>query len=125
MDNVVEKLHSLLFSTLINNCPVMSGNMRSSIRQGTPGEIVIEAPYYDIPHWRRTREIVHVLTKIVSKRYTTVREVQLHYANDVNEYGAFHSGNDSRHWVNRAIIEAVQPIASELGAEIVNELPLY
>ena len=123
MDNVVEKLHSLLFSTLINNCPVMSGNMRNSIRQGMPGEIVIEAPYYDIPHWERTREIVYVLTEIVSKRYATV--VQLHYANDVNEYGAFYSGNESRHWVNRAIIEAVQPIASELGAEIVNELPLY
>lgn len=47
------------------------------------------------------------------------------YAMWVNNYGAFCTGNSSKHWCNRACFEACNIMASELkNCEVINELEL-
>lgn len=113
---VLEKIYKLLFETLKNNSPVMSGNMKAHIKVKkvdlTSGEVVIEisGPSYDIQKWKNTGVIIH------THKYN--------YADIVNRVGAFGRPNKSTHWVNKACNEACQTIANEIGAILNNELEL-
>ncbi len=119
MENVVEKLHALLFSNLIMQSPVLSGNMQSLIQTGLQGgsyrEIIIDAPYYDMKKWQKEKVIVHT---------GEVKNGQTAYAEDVNLRGAFGRHNKSEGWVNRAVKEVVETIANEIGAQVIYEVQL-
>lgn len=117
MDDIVEKLHALLFSNLVMSSPVLSGNMQSMIQTGLQGsgmrEIIIDAPYYDMKLWNEKHVVVHTGQVINGKTA---------YAQDVNLYGAFGRHNSSEHWVDRAIAEVVEAIANEIGAQVVYDI---
>lgn len=117
MENIVEKIHALLFSNLVMQSPVLSGNMQSMIQVGIQGgdtrEIIIDAPFYDMKRWNKDKVVVH--TGEVVNGMTA-------YAESVNRSGAFGRHNKSEGWVNRAIKEVVETIANEIGAEVVYEL---
>ena len=114
---VLEKIYKLLFETLKNNSPVMSGNMKAHIKVKkvdlTNGEVVIEisGPSYDVTHWRHTGAIVF------THKYNYAYWVNY----SLSKYGKRKS---STHWVNKACNEACQTIANEIGAILNNELEL-
>lgn len=119
MTDALEKLYSLLSTTLFANCPVLSGSMKSHIsfkgQVAGRNEFVIEisAPYYDIQKWIKEKKI----------SYTgEVRNGKTDYALDVNLSGGFGRHNKSERWVDRSCIEAAQVIANEIGAILINEL---
>ena len=112
MENIVEKLHSLLFSKLLLESPVLSGNMKMNISESGM-DIVIDAPFYDMKQWNEKQVIVHT-GAIINGRTA--------YAEWVNRLGAFGRHNKSEGWVNRAILEVVNIIANQIGAEVVYEL---
>lgn len=115
----LEKLHALIFSNLIYNSPVLSGNMQSLIQLGQVGssemEIIIDAPFYDQKKWNKDKVIVHT--------GETINGLTA-YASSVNKSGGFGSHNKSEHWVNRVCVECAQAIANEIGAVVINELEL-
>lgn len=115
MDNIVEKIHSLLFSNLVMSSPVLSGNMQSFIKQEVQDtrNIVIDAPFYDMKKWEKEKVIVHTGETINGKTA---------YAYWVNELGAFGRRNKSMHWVNRSVLQVVNTIANEIGATVVYEI---
>ncbi len=119
MDNSVEKLTALLFGTLIINSPVMSGNMKSLIQITRYGlnecEIMIDAPFYDIPRWKKDKTIIHTGETINGKQA---------YAEWVNKAGGFGTHNKSEHWANRTCVEVAKIIANQIGATVINELQL-
>lgn len=114
---IVEKIHSLLLPNLMLKSPVLSGNMKSLIKNGIISdglrEIVIDAPFYDMKKWKDSGVVVHTGNVIQGRTA---------YAEWVNRLGAFATHNKSEKWVNRAILEVVQPIANEIGAEVIYEL---
>ena len=114
MENTIEKTSALLFSNLALNCPVLSGNMLTEIKQDG-NQIIIEAPFYDLKLWEEKNIIVHT---------NEVIDGNTDYALDVNLYGGFGKHNKSEGWVNRAILQVVNTIASEIGAEVINEIGL-
>ena len=118
----LEKLYNLVNENLYLSCPVMSGNMRSYIDVNTvlQGDeevsIVISAPFYNISEWMKTGKI-EFTGDVVNGKHD--------YAYWVNALGAFgRPTSPSRNWVHRAIYEAVCTFASEIDAQVVNELPL-
>ena len=117
--NDIEKLYALVFYNLHAQSPVLSGNMLSMIQTsqayGTEFVIVIDAPVYDAKEWEKHKQIVHTGKNINGKTA---------YAQWVNDIGAFGTHNKSMHWVNRVCVQAATTIASEIGAEVINELEL-
>lgn len=117
MDDIVEKLHALLFSNLVMQSPVLSGNMQSMIQTGLQAgnyrEIIIDAPYYDMARWNKDKIVIHTGQVIDGKSA---------YAQDVELYGAFGRHNKSQGWVGRAIKEVVETIANEIGAQVIYEI---
>ena len=114
MQEIIEKMKSLMFSNLVLSSPVLSGNMKESIKQDGE-QIIIEAPFYDMKRWQKDGVIVH--TGKVINGFTD-------YAYIVNQFGAFGKHNKSEGWVNRAILDVVNTVANEIGAEVINELGL-
>jgi len=121
MTRVLEQLYTLLNENLYLSCPVLSGNMRNHIDMNTvlkdseEVEIVISAPFYDLKEWEKNHRIVFT-GDIVDGMHD--------YAYWVNALGAFGKGGRDVNWVHRAIYEVCCAVASEIGAEVVNELPL-
>lgn len=117
----LEKLYNLVDENLYLSCPVMSGNMRHHIDVNTvlksdeEVEIVISAPFYDLKEWQKTKRIKFTGDIINGKH---------DYAYWVNALGAFAKGGRDVNWVHRAIYEAVCTFASEIDAQVINELPL-
>lgn len=115
----VEKLYSLVFYNLHTQVPILSGNMacfiQTSEAYGSEFVIVIEAPFYDEKEWKKTHSIVHTGATVRGKT---------DYAQWVNDLGGYGTRNKSMHWVNRVCVEAATAIASEIGAEVINELEL-
>ncbi len=117
----LEKLYNLVDENLYLSCPIMSGNMRHHIDVNTvlkgdeEVEIVISAPFYDLKEWQKNHKIKFTGAIIDGKH---------DYAYWVNALGAFAKGGRDVHWVHRAIYEAVCTLASEIDAEVVNELPM-
>ena len=115
----IEKLHSIVFYNLHSQSPVLSGNMRSLIQTsqayGTEFVIVIDAPFYDLNEWKKSKTVIHTHEIINGKTA---------YAQMVNDIGAFGRHNKSMHWVNRVCVQAATMLASEIGAEVINELEL-
>jgi len=116
MDEKLEKLYSLIYSSLNLNVPVLSGNMAQHIElvEIEPHKIVIKinAPYYDINIWEKEKRIVPV-GPINGKSG---------YAQDVNLHGAWGSNNASKGWINRTLNEACQVIANEYNAILEDKL---
>jgi hypothetical protein len=119
MNNDVEQLQSLIFTKLLNDSPVMSGNMQMHISMGLSGfsnaEVVIEAPFYDLKKWKKTGAIIP--TRENKKGMTD-------YAYWVNKLGAFGTHNKSERWINRSIYEMCLEYANTIGATVINKLPL-
>lgn len=117
--NDAEKLYALVFYGLHCQSPVLSGNMLSMIQTsqayGSEFVILIDAPFYDMKQWQKNKTVVHT-GKTVNGRTA--------YAQWVNKVGAFGKRNKSMHWVNRVCVEAATALASEIGAEVINELEL-
>lgn len=117
MEGLVEKMHALLFSTLVISSPMLSGNMKAHIKvevsNGSERSIIIDAPFYDLKRWRADKTVVHT---------GAVIEGRTAYAEWVNRLGAFNRHNKSEGWVDRAILEAAYAIAGEIGAEVIYEL---
>lgn len=117
MEEVVEKMHSLLFSALTLSSPVLSGNMKSFIKTGgisdNRREIIIDAPFYDLKQWEKTGVVVHTGNTVNGRTA---------YAEWVNRLGAFGRPNKSQFWVNRAILEVATAIANEIGAQVIYDL---
>lgn len=109
---VLTRLGSMLSDELIARCPIMSGNMRSSIESivvtDNELQIVINAKPYDIKRWKDTGQIVFKSGK--------------DYALDVERFGGFFSFNKSMGWVERTIEQVVNAIASSVNAEVVYNL---
>lgn len=120
MDTNVQKIYNALMIDLYKNSPRMSGNMQSNLQLGEVKDnsmtIIINAPYYDINQWKKDGQIV--LTNKQSKNGTT------DYAEVVNSIGAFGKRNKSTHWVNKTCLEVVNTIAQEIGAIVINKLPV-
>jgi len=118
--NDAEKLHTLVFYNLFSQVPILSGNMASMIHTsqayGTEFVIVIDAPFYDVKEWEKNRTVVHTGQVIDGKTA---------YAEWVNKLGGFGTRNKSMYWVNRVCVEAATVLASEIGAEVINELELW
>ena len=116
MDDIVEKIHSLLFSNLVTSSPVLSGNMKSRISEEVTSDsmnVIIDAPFYDLEKWEKDKVIVHT---------GEVIDGMTAYAFDVNESGAFGRHNKSEGWVDRAILQVVNTIANEIGATVIYEI---
>lgn len=108
------RLYVLADIALRFQSPVMSGNTKAGISLYSMGEseitLVVDAPSYDLKKWRDEGVIMH------DGRYN--------YADSVNKYGGFFRRNKSMHWANRACFDAARCMASEIGAEVINELEL-
>lgn len=119
MTTELEKLYTLLNTTLYLDSPVLSGNMKSGIglKSINDNEVVIaiEAPFYDRKIWEKSGAIV--LTGAVVNGKTD-------YAQSVNDTGGFGTRNKSMHWVNRVCLDVANIIAQEIGAEVINELSI-
>ena len=117
--NDAEKLHALVFYNLFTQVPVLSGNMASLIQTseayGSEFVIVIDAPFYDQKEWEKNKTIVYTGATIDGRTA---------YAEWVNQLGGFGTRNKSMHWVNRVCVQAATTLASEIGAEVINELEL-
>lgn len=119
MSNDAEKLYALVFYNLHTQVPVLSGNMsmfiETSEAYGSEFVIVIDAPFYDMKKWQKTGAILHT---------GEIKNGRTAYAQAVNDSGAFGKHNKSEHWVNRVCVEAATALASEIGADVINELEL-
>ena len=111
--DIQEKIHSLLYSNLLFQSPVLSGNMKAHIKQNGNYEIVIEAPFYAMNIWKEQGIIVHI-NRIINGKTD--------YAEWVNKIGAFGTHNKSQHWVNATILGVATVIAQEIGADVINDL---
>lgn len=113
------KLVNLVSAELSINCPVLSGNMKSNLEitdiRANEITICISAPFYDLKEWRNTGVIKHTGKEILGKT---------DYAMWVNNLGAFGRRNKSQYWANRSILASVETIANEIGAIVINELPI-
>ena len=114
-DTLYQELTMLVFTTLLIDCPVMSGNMQHHIEYEEVGSdftrIAVSGPSYDITQWKKTGEIE------LDGRYD--------YAISVNEVGAFGGrSRKSKHWANRAIAKACRAIASSYNAEVIVNVEL-
>lgn len=112
-DTLYTELVSLVYSTLLLDCPVMSGNMQHHIEHEEVGSdftrISISGPSYDIKKWRTTGEIEY--------------DGEYDYAVSVNNVGAFNGrSTKSKHWVQKALLKACNAVASAYGAEVINNV---
>jgi hypothetical protein len=89
--------------------------IQTSQAYGTEFVIMIDAPFYDSKEWNKNRTIVHT---------GETKNGKSAYAEAVNAVGAFGTRNKSMHWVNRVCVQSAMTIASEIGAEVINELEL-
>lgn len=119
MTQRLEKLYNLVYTTLLASCPYLSGNMANGIYykeiSDNKVQIVIEAKYYDVQQFKKTGAIIYTNQN---------KNGKTDYSADVNKAGGFFTHNKSEHWVNRACYNASYVIANEIGAELINELPL-
>lgn len=118
MNNVL-KVYNILFNKLLADVPVLSGNTQQHIRvisvKPNEIEIEVEAPFYDLAEWKKTKRIQH--TGKVIGGYTD-------YAEWVNNSGGFGTKNASMHWVNRCLYDTAIIVANEIEAQVDNRLPL-
>lgn len=119
--NDLIKLVNLVSTELSVNCPVLSGNMKSNLEivdiKSNEITICISAPFYDLKEWKKTGVIKHTGSPKKWPQFTD-------YAMWVNLLGAFGRHNKSQFWVNRSIYNSVTTIANEIGAIVINRLPL-
>ena len=110
--DIKEELQYALLWHLVNESPVLSGNMQSMIQLGYGNdgyEIKIPAPFYDATKWKKDKVIVH--TGAVIGGLTD-------YAYSVNEFGAFGTHNKSEHWVNRVLNRICEEVAKKYGGTV-------
>lgn len=112
IDEVKKALENHLYSQLVFNSPILSGNMMMNISQGS-SEIIIAAPFYDNKMWRKKHIIVHT---------GETKNGLTDYANSVNEVGGFGTHNKSEHWVNRVVNTCCRDIAGLYNGKVEGEL---
>lgn len=113
-----QQLQFLCFYNLVMQSPVLSGSMQAHIQLGYTGDefaIIIDAPFYDMKEFKKNHNLVYT-GKVINGMEA--------YAYWVNEVGAFGRHNKSEHWVNRVLNDCCLMIAGQIGAQVINELPL-
>lgn len=119
--NDLIRLVNLVSAELSINCPVLSGNMKSNLEivdiRANEITICISAPFYDLKEWKETGVIKFTGSPKKWPQFTD-------YAYWVNKSGAFSRHNKSQYWVNRSIYNSATTVANEIGAILVNRLPL-
>jgi len=132
MTKAMQELAHILYSQLLNDTPVLSGNMKNHIRIANVSDheitYVIDPPFYNVSVWKKTGNIYYrnigyfkrngkwYKKKLNGKKYGVIS-----YANWVNEIGAFGTRNKSMHWVNRSCYSACTSLPN---SEVNNELEL-
>ena len=120
-----------LHSSLLLQCPILSGNMARHItkREGglyNGGEIVISGPSYDLKNWKKTGKAVPMKTWRETSKGKMVKTYAFDYAFWVNEYGAFgtshHNSLPSKGWVDRTVALSVSSVGARWGAEVIINL---
>lgn len=110
-----EQLASLIATNLIIDCPILSGNMQSSIKfkDYIEGKATIEisGKSYNISKWEETGKI----------EYTG----EYDYAISVNKVGAFGGkSKKSKHWANKSVVNSVKQLASVFGYEVIVDVDI-
>lgn len=113
--NLFDELTTLVYSVLKIECPVLSGSMSSHIEmedlQKKFARISISGPSYDLRKWQKEGII----------EYTGKYD----YAVSVNNVGAFGGrSTKSKHWANRAIVNACRTIGQIYDAEVIVDVEL-
>lgn len=132
MNIEVEKLFNLLNNDLYLTAPVLSGNTRNSIHVSKIDEdsfqIIIDPKFYDLNEWvkkgkpwKRVDGKLIGDIRIIKSKYPDIKSYAM-WCNDLGAFGG--KSTRSKHWVNRCVYEVCQTIANEIGAEVVNQLPL-
>ena len=114
-DTIYQEIAMLVYTNLELNCPVLSGNMKSHIEyddvESNFTRISISGPSYDFNEWKKTGKINHTN--------------QYDYAISVNELGAFMGkSKKSKHWANKAIVNACKAVAQVYNAEVIVDVEL-
>lgn len=114
-DEILNKLSSLLSTTLQLDCPILSGNMSHHIQIDSIAEnesiISVSGPSYDTSEWQKTGVI----------RYNDKYD----YAISVNNAGAFGGrSTKSKHWVNKTCAKVCQIIGKEYDMEVIVNVEL-
>jgi len=113
---VVRQLGTFVRNSLIQNCPVLTGNLVSHIKftsyNETSANIKMSGMNYNADLWRQRDVIKHYGKSAgTDKRFD--------YANWLNIYGAFGRGRRDVGWVNKAVLSAVRSFASAYNASII------
>ena len=111
-------LGNYICDKLIEYCPILSGSMKMHIYKNDfkrQTRIVIRAPFYDLNLWRKTGKIRYTHEVINGKK---------HYAQTVNDVGAFGKPNKSTHWVNKVVYKCCWNFVDELEYEMEGNLEI-
>ena len=117
---VVTQLGTFVRNSLIQNCPVLTGNLVSHIKftsyNETSANIKMSGLNYDSNRWRNTDVFRYVKSGTMNSKGQNLR---FDYANWLNIYGAFGRGRRDVGWVNKAVLSAVRSFASAYNASII------
>jgi hypothetical protein len=113
---LVRQLGTFVRNSLIQNCPVLTGNLVSHIKFTSYNEhsanIKMSGINYNATRWRETDVFRYYSKASGSNRY-------FDYANWLNIFGAFGRGRKDVGWVNKAVLNAVRSFAGSYNARII------
>ena len=113
---LVRQLGTFVRNSLIQNCPVLTGNLVSHIKFTSYNEnsanIKMSGLNYNSTRWRETDVL-----RYYKKDAGTTKHFD--YANWLNVFGAFGQGRRDVGWVNKAVLSAVRSFAGSYNASII------
>jgi hypothetical protein len=117
---LVRQLGTFVRDSLIQNCPVLTGNLVSHIKFTSYSEhtanIKMSAMNYNTRKWK-TYDVMRFYNDYASNRKG--QYLRFDYANWLNIYGAFGRGRRDIGWVNNAVLSAVRSFAGAYNASII------
>lgn len=117
---LVRQLGTFVRNSLIQNCPVLTGNLVSHIKFTSYNEnsanIKMSGLNYNSTRWRETDVFRYYKKGALNSKGQNMR---FDYANWLNIYGAFGRGGKDIGWVNRAVLSAVRSFAGSYNASII------
>lgn len=117
---LVRQLGTFVRNSLIQNCPVLTGNLVSHIKFTSYNEhsanIKMSGINYNATRWRET-DVFRYYKK--DYKNSKGKNMRFDYANWLNIYGAFGRGRRDIGWVNNAVLSAVRSFAGAYNASII------